>query len=80
MWWNKALKKKKDFFNDPHKFFEYHGDLSEIHKKNESLIEIQISGDFFFQILIIVLIPNRKSLLGADRIRCKESGTPSTNN
>ena len=54
--------------------------------KNETLIEIKTSlenlwqrtiqlSDFFFQ-YSMVLIPNRKCVVGGSRIRCGESGTP----
>ena len=62
-------------------------DNSYIHKKNETLIEIRTSLENLWQRTIhlsdffqnsLVLIPKRKCLVGCSRVRCGESGTPST--
>ena len=57
------------------------------HIKNETLDEIKTSLENFWQRMIqlseffqysFVLILKRKCLVGASRVRCRESGTPST--
>ena len=57
------------------------------HIKNETLDEIKTSLENFWQRMIqlsefflysFVLILKRKCLVGASRVHCRESGTPST--
>ena len=68
------------------KSFTHYEDFSLSHK-NETLDEIKTSLENLWQRMIqlseffqysFVLIPKRKCLLGASRVRCGESGTPST--
>ena len=73
-------------FHWPAKLFTYHEDFS-YHLKNETMDEIKTSLENFWQWMIqlseffqysFVLILKRKCLVGASRVRCRESGTPST--
>ena len=72
---------------DPYNFAIYHVENVYLQKKHETFIEIKMSLEnygnegsnylFFFQFLLVP-IPKRKCLVGASRIRSRESGTPST--
>ena len=67
------------FFIAPHKFLLFYVDNSYLHK-DENLIEMKTPlenlSDYFQYSL--VPIPKRKCMVGASRIRCGESDTPST--